>query len=41
MSIFPKNVDINGEPVDSIDTFDNYVDFFHLFRHICHNIGVN
>jgi len=41
MSKFLKNVDINAKPVDPIDTFDNHVDFFHFFRHICHNIGLD
>ena len=32
---------MTGEPVDYIDTFDKHVDFFHFFRHIFHNIGLD
>jgi len=41
VSNFPQNIDITGKPVDDIDLFNEYVDFFTFFRHIFHKIGFN
>jgi len=40
-SILARNIDITEIHVDPFDTFQQYVDFFTLFRHICHKMATN
>jgi len=41
VSIFSKNIDITEIRVDDNDMFGKPVDFFTLFRHICHKMAFN